>query len=739
MCSGGSGSPTHGGETANTTNEANKPTNSSTTMSVGDNANGPSTAAAGVDGGGGRIVPVKRQVRTGRVHCRWLYNQAQAARGTILIDTRSREAFEEDTIPSALSIPPMPQCRLLRDVEDGMLDEQKYLFSSKKRKLRDVVLFGDAIKLSGGSPKNDQDGTMSWLEQLEKLLVEDGLVTSVKVLCDGFLTFKYRYPFFTTGAMLDDMVVLGSGVSRTQSGTHNLNYPNEILDGFLFLGNMWHAQSKQVVRHLGITHIVNASLDLENVFANQGVQYFEVKIKDRPEADISAYFDDVFAFIESAKRAQHGRVLVHCTQGISRSATLVIMYLMRAHHWSLVTAVNYAMACRGVVYPNQGFVTALMHEEFRLYRGNSLADDEVDTLLQHQIPDRPIPLQMHNEKSENCANCRKFFSLLEWKHRCSYCRKEFCSKCTTTRLALSEREKESSPYDEARRGRRVCDCCVSRLWKINLPKPRKGLQLRTSRCKHLNVNSMSTFGKPVCISYFEGTDSQMILDVVKIRFGVQQNQIIDISGETGEPVRDLASLPDEAIVLISIGKAGNVKDPGPRKQQQQAPAQTRTAASAANAYGRRYQLLKDYEAETARNALMQRNRFSSEGNMEAFMERAQRTEMRRSNSFHVEKSTEMLSEAVSDANQELLLAAAKFRQLWNLSFPSMSVIEHTELLKIQNAAILSDVMLGLSSLSCGALALGDFEARLVELSYSDADRLLIMGILERALSSRNGN
>ncbi|GLE10683.1 hypothetical protein PINS_up022900 [Pythium insidiosum] len=58
-----------------------------------------------------------------------------------------------------------------------------------------------------------------------------------------------------------------------------------------------------------------------------------------------------------------------------------------------------------------------MKEEFRLYKGNSLTQDEVDTLLQHQIPDRPIPLQVHAEKTENCSHCGKFFGLLEWKHR----------------------------------------------------------------------------------------------------------------------------------------------------------------------------------------------------------------------------------------------------------------------------------------------------------------------------------
>jgi hypothetical protein len=282
-------------------------------MSLGDESNGASKAAASgapkdetegacpTDEG----EPVrKRLVRRGEVNCRWLYNQVQASRGMILIDTRTHDEYEDDSIPSAISIPPMRGCRSLDDVEGGMMEEQRYLFSSKKRKLRDVVLFGDAVKKTSSDDAGEAKGC-SWLRQLESLLVEDGLVTSVKLLSDGFLTFKYRYPFYTTSALLDE---ISGQLTRTKSGTHNLNYPNEILEGFLFLGNMWHAQSKQVVSHLGITHVVNASLDVGNTFEGDGVKYLNVTIKDRPEADISAYFDAAY---RSAKRAQHGRVLAY--------------------------------------------------------------------------------------------------------------------------------------------------------------------------------------------------------------------------------------------------------------------------------------------------------------------------------------------------------------------------------------------------------------------------------------------
>ncbi|KAE9050477.1 hypothetical protein PR001_g2345 [Phytophthora rubi] len=74
-----------------------------------------------------------------------------------------RIAGEEDSIPSAISIPPMQSCRSLDDVEGVLLEEQRYLFSSKKRKLRDVVLFGDAAKKSSADDAGEAKKTCSWL------------------------------------------------------------------------------------------------------------------------------------------------------------------------------------------------------------------------------------------------------------------------------------------------------------------------------------------------------------------------------------------------------------------------------------------------------------------------------------------------------------------------------------------------------------------------------------------------
>eukprot|EP01111_Echinosteliopsis_oligospora_P012007 TRINITY_DN4073_c0_g1_i5.p1 TRINITY_DN4073_c0_g1~~TRINITY_DN4073_c0_g1_i5.p1 ORF type:complete len:119 (+),score=44.23 TRINITY_DN4073_c0_g1_i5:227-583(+) len=73
---------------------------------------------------------------------------------------------------------------------------------------------------------------------------------------------------------------------------------------------------------------------------------------------ISDQFNASFEFIHDAL-SNHGRVLVHCLQGMSRSATIASAYVMKALHVSADEAVSILQAKRGIVRPNYGFMIQL--------------------------------------------------------------------------------------------------------------------------------------------------------------------------------------------------------------------------------------------------------------------------------------------------------------------------------------------------------------------------------------------
>ncbi|XP_040591898.1 dual specificity protein phosphatase 13 isoform X4 [Mesocricetus auratus] len=106
-------------------------------------------------------------------------------------------------------------------------------------------------------------------------------------------------------------------VRRTTTLTHiNEVWPN------LFLGDAYAARDKSRLLQLGITHVVNVAA---------------------------------------------GRVLVHCAMGVSRSATVVLAFLMIFENMTLVDAIQTVQAHRDIC-PNSGFLRQLQVLDNRLRR-----------------------------------------------------------------------------------------------------------------------------------------------------------------------------------------------------------------------------------------------------------------------------------------------------------------------------------------------------------------------------------
>ncbi|EFB17831.1 hypothetical protein PANDA_010950, partial [Ailuropoda melanoleuca] len=114
---------------------------------------------------------------------------------------------------------------------------------------------------------------------------------------------------------------------------------------------------------LGITHVLNAAhggLYCQGGpdFYGSSVSYLGVPAHDLPDFDIGAYFSSAADFIHRALSTPGAKVLVHCVVGVSRSATLVLAYLMLHHRLSLRQAVVTVRQHRWV-FPNRGFLHQL--------------------------------------------------------------------------------------------------------------------------------------------------------------------------------------------------------------------------------------------------------------------------------------------------------------------------------------------------------------------------------------------
>ncbi|RWS02233.1 serine/threonine/tyrosine-interacting protein-like isoform X2 [Dinothrombium tinctorium] len=154
----------------------------------------------------------------------------------------------------------------------------------------------------------------------------------------------------------------------------------EIIPG-VFLGPYGVAgkSKREYLLSHGITHIVCVRQDIEaNCIKPNFPDLFEyliLEIADSPTQNIIPFFDKARDFINNCIQNK-GKVLVHGNAGISRSAALVVAYVMEYCNYSSTEALKLVQRKRFCIYPNEGFRRQLLEYEPILRAKGSLAISE---------------------------------------------------------------------------------------------------------------------------------------------------------------------------------------------------------------------------------------------------------------------------------------------------------------------------------------------------------------------------
>ncbi|KAF9141511.1 tyrosine/serine/threonine protein phosphatase pps1 [Linnemannia schmuckeri] len=157
------------------------------------------------------------------------------------------------------------------------------------------------------------------------------------------------------------------------------SFPSRILP-FLYLGNLAHASNPGLLRSLGIQYVLSVGEEAHGLNVHMGeVQgggevkstQFMVKLVDdmfdNGVDPLWRHIENSVAFVDEARK-NNTRVLIHCRVGVSRSATIVIAYLMAHYNLSLVDAYLMVRARRlsVIIQPNLLFMYELLQWEQRL-------------------------------------------------------------------------------------------------------------------------------------------------------------------------------------------------------------------------------------------------------------------------------------------------------------------------------------------------------------------------------------
>ncbi|KAJ1563764.1 hypothetical protein HK096_011138 [Nowakowskiella sp. JEL0078] len=174
-------------------------------------------------------------------------------------------------------------------------------------------------------------------------------------------------------------------IERNQGEIMRIPIASEIVPG-LFIGTKIAASDRNFIETHGITHIINMAFELPMLFKDI-IEYIHVPLADNTQANLLQrleelidVIDNVMAERENINKEFHDSqltmvkansegiptvksrlpvVMVHCAQGVSRSAAVVVAWRMRKTHESYSDALYFVRTRRYIVKPNEGFENQL--------------------------------------------------------------------------------------------------------------------------------------------------------------------------------------------------------------------------------------------------------------------------------------------------------------------------------------------------------------------------------------------
>ena len=144
----------------------------------------------------------------------------------------------------------------------------------------------------------------------------------------------------------------------------------KIIDN-LYLGSYMDTLTNKFLQE-GFKVVINVARECNNL--SNSIEYYKYDYDDSTSETLD--FDEVVDLIHSSIKSNK-KVFIHCLAGKSRSASFVIVYLMKYLNYSLYDAYNHVNNLRDI-YPNLGFMNQMMcYETNKLHRECSIDYDDI--------------------------------------------------------------------------------------------------------------------------------------------------------------------------------------------------------------------------------------------------------------------------------------------------------------------------------------------------------------------------
>ena len=132
----------------------------------------------------------------------------------------------------------------------------------------------------------------------------------------------------------------------------------------LYLGGIGAVNLEKLIENR-ISLVINATVELRLEPVDPEIKVVRVALRDDLNSSICPHLEPTADLI-AEHLGRSGSVLVHCAAGISRSASLVIAYLIKHEHHSVRSAFELVQCVRPVIRPNNSFFEQLIQFERNL-------------------------------------------------------------------------------------------------------------------------------------------------------------------------------------------------------------------------------------------------------------------------------------------------------------------------------------------------------------------------------------
>ncbi|XP_065200408.1 dual specificity protein phosphatase MPK-4-like [Planococcus citri] len=199
----------------------------------------------------------------------------------------------------------------------------------------------------------------------------------------------------------------------------------DLIEAGLWLGNLTAALNIPILTKYKITSILTVDTCPlpRTITCSPSIDIKFVQVSDLPYEDLLSHFSEMYDFIFQGM--EKGNVLVHCYYGVSRSAAVILAFLMKKHSLNFDEALQKLKEKRKIVGPNIGFENQLRlfynlkytidqsNLQYKLFRLRVTANQVTKVKIVPQSclyvikPDPAISTVRPNPRVYRCKKCRR--------------------------------------------------------------------------------------------------------------------------------------------------------------------------------------------------------------------------------------------------------------------------------------------------------------------------------------------